>query len=88
VEQRLTARSDPPALSGGLSTRATRALEAAVGDALGTAERDHDRRKGAKSLTSDIARDDRVRFRLLAQHRRAWEAECEKRRVNPHLTVN
>lgn len=56
------------------------ALEAAVGDALGPAEHGHDRKKGAKSITTDLAKTDRLHFRLLAQHRRGWEAECEQRR--------
>jgi hypothetical protein len=63
--------------------RATRALEAAVGEALGKAE--HGGKPGIQGRTSlmrevqAIPKNDRQRFRLLAQHRRAWEAECEKR---------
>jgi len=49
--------------------RAARVLETAVGEALGPATLDHDRRRGATSLSCDVDKDDRRRFRLMAAHR-------------------
>lgn len=55
--------------------RAARVLETAVGEALGVATRDHDRRKGAKLQASNLAKIDAHRFRRLAQHRAIWWPE-------------
>ena len=52
--------------------RAARVLETAVGEALGPATLNHDRRSGARSLTSYLGKQDAHRFRLMAAHRDLW----------------
>lgn len=59
--------------------RAARVLECAVGVALGPAEVGRPKENVASERTfPDIPKDDRHRFRLMAEHRGLWEPELER----------
>lgn len=68
---------------------AQRRIEARIGELLGEAKRDHDRSRGATSVVTEVAKDDRADFRLLARAARECDlADEEWRRSRRSLVAD